>query len=53
LAHHRERTAGDRRVIAPSDVTAWSAIAPWATPDQVEQDLVLSRLMVDAEAPVA
>ncbi len=40
-------------MIAPSDVTAWSAIAPWATPDQVEQDLVLSRLMVDAEAPVA
>ena len=32
-------------MIAQSDVTAWSAIAPWATPDQVEQDLVLSRLM--------
>lgn len=26
-------------MIAPSDVTAWSAIAPWATPDQIEQDL--------------
>jgi hypothetical protein len=23
-------------VIAQSDVTAWSVIAPWATPDQVE-----------------
>jgi predicted nucleotidyltransferase component of viral defense system len=40
-------------VIAQSDVTAWSAIAPWATPDQVEQDLVLSRLMVEfAQHPV-
>ena len=40
-------------MIPPSDVTAWSAIAPWATPDQVEQDLVLSRLMVEfARHPV-
>ena len=26
-------------MIAQSDVTAWSAFAPWATPDQIEQDL--------------
>lgn len=40
-------------MIAASDVTAWSTTAPWATPDQVEQDLILSRLMVEfAQHPI-
>ena len=26
---------------------AWSRVAPWAAPRQVEQDLIISRAMVD------
>ena len=34
-------------MISPADITAWSERAPWPLPDQVEQDLVLTRLMIE------
>lgn len=40
-------------MIPQADVAAWSGRAPWPTPEQVEQDLVLARLMVEfARHPV-
>lgn len=40
-------------MIPQADVAAWSRRAPWPTPEQVEQDLVLARLMVEiAQHPV-
>jgi len=40
-------------VIPQADVAAWSGRAPWPTPEQVEQDLVLARLMIEfARHPV-
>jgi len=32
-------------VIPTNDITAWAHGAPWPTPDQVEQDLLLSQLI--------
>jgi predicted nucleotidyltransferase component of viral defense system len=34
-------------VIPRARITAWRAKAPWATDAQVEQDLVLSRALVE------
>lgn len=34
-------------MIPAAYITAWSRVAPWPTDDQVEQDLVLSRLIVE------
>jgi len=34
-------------VIAESDLTQWRSKLPWPTDEQIEQDLVLSRLIVD------
>jgi len=34
-------------VIPPAHITAWRAIAPWGDDTQVEQDLVLSRAVVE------
>ena len=34
-------------MIPEASVTAWSRTAPWPTTAQVEQDLVLSRLIVE------
>lgn len=40
-------------MIPEAYVTAWSARAPWPNPYQVEQDLILSRLMIEiANDPV-
>ncbi len=40
-------------MIPAANITAWSHVAPWPTDDQVEQDLVLSRLIVEiANHPV-
>lgn len=39
---HRDRP---RPVIPANDITAWAHQAPWPTPDQVEQDLLLSQLI--------
>ena len=39
-------------MIPAAAITAWSAFAPWATLAQIEQDLILSRLIVEiAEDP--
>ena len=32
-------------MIPANDITAWAFVAPWPTPDQVEQDLLLSQLI--------
>ncbi|HMP74586.1 MAG TPA: nucleotidyl transferase AbiEii/AbiGii toxin family protein [Kiritimatiellia bacterium] len=37
-------------MIAPAYITEWSQHCPWITPAQVEQDLVLSRALVDIYA---
>jgi hypothetical protein len=34
-------------VIPAAHITAWSRVAPWPTDEQIEQDLVLSRLIVE------
>jgi predicted nucleotidyltransferase component of viral defense system len=34
-------------VISPASITEWSQRCPWSSPAQVEQDLVLSRALVD------
>jgi hypothetical protein len=34
-------------VIARAHLTAWAAVAPWPFEFQIEQDLLLSRLMVE------
>lgn len=41
---HRDRA---RPVIPSRLITAWSRFAPWLTDEQVEQDLVLSRLIIE------
>src|SRR5262249_54076501 len=40
--HHRGRS-----MIPRAAITAWRAFAPWLTDAQVEQDLVLSRAIVE------
>ena len=37
-------------MIPRASIVAWSAIAPWPSEDQVEQDLILSRLLVEIAA---
>jgi predicted nucleotidyltransferase component of viral defense system len=34
-------------MIPETNITAWSQIAPWGEPRQVEQDLIISRALVD------
>ncbi len=34
-------------MIAAADIAAWADRAPWPLPDQIEQDLVLTRLMIE------
>jgi predicted nucleotidyltransferase component of viral defense system len=37
-------------VIPAASITAWARNAPWPTPDQIEQDLLLSRLICEIAA---
>lgn len=40
-------------MITPADIAHWRTQVPWVDPDQVEQDLVLSRLIIEiADDPV-
>ena len=40
-------------MITPADIAHWRTHVPWVDPDQVEQDLVLSRLIIEiADDPV-
>lgn len=34
-------------MIPQAAITAWAARAPWPTPSGIEQDLILSRLMIE------
>lgn len=34
-------------MITPTHLTHWATVVPWISGDQVEQDLVLSRLIVE------
>ena len=43
----RERRGGARPVIAQAYLNEWISRAPWPTQIQIEQDLVLSRLIVE------
>jgi hypothetical protein len=47
VARDRAPLAGARRVIPRLNIIAWSANAPWAELRQVEQDLIISRALVD------
>ena len=37
-------------MIPRASIVAWSATAPWPSEDQVEQDLIVSRLLVEIAA---
>src|SRR5207245_11294338 len=41
-----QRCCGARRLIPRAQITEWAARAPWPTEADIEQDLILSRLMV-------
>lgn len=47
MAAARQRGRGARRVIPRDWIQAWRPHAPWSEDNQVEQDLVLSRALVD------
>lgn len=47
LAGDREREPGERSLIPQADILAWRASHPWLTNAQVEQDLIISRAMVE------
>ena len=47
LAPARQREDRGRSMIPRAHITAWRGTAPWATDAQVEQDLVISRALVD------
>lgn len=40
------RKGGTGRMIPRANITAWRNVAPWPTNEQIEQDLVLSRIQV-------
>lgn len=42
-----KRTSRDGRMIPRAYITAWRKIAPWSTDAQIEQDLILSRALVE------
>jgi len=43
----RQRGYRGSRVIARAHITAWRAVASWSTDAQVEQDLILSRALIE------
>jgi len=47
VACHRPSAAGDRRVIPQMNIVAWGQFVPWTDPRQVEQDLIISRALVE------
>jgi hypothetical protein len=47
MEHRGQCGSGTRPVIPRAFVVEWSSTARWQTPEQVEQDLVLSRLIVE------
>lgn len=47
MARARYRACRGRNVIPQAHITAWRATAPWGDDAQVEQDLVLSRAVIE------
>ena len=47
MAYPRASRAGARSVIPSQNVVAWASVVPWVEPRQVEQDLVISRALVE------
>lgn len=47
LARAGQRQRGARPVIPRASITAWRKVAPWPDNTQVDQDLVLSRVVVE------
>jgi hypothetical protein len=47
MAGDRAPGAGDRRMIPMMNLVAWSNVVPWADMRQVEQDLIISRAIVE------
>ena len=39
-------------MIPQAAITEWAAQVPWPTPEQIEQDLLLSRLIVEIALPL-
>lgn len=47
MARDREHRHRARVVISDADIADWRSRVPWVDPDQVEQDLVLSRIFAE------
>ena len=47
VAHSRRPLARTRFVIPSQNIVAWANVVPWVEPRQVEQDLVISRALVE------
>ena len=47
MVHRRQRGGHSRPVIPRAAITAWRGTVPWADDAQIEQDLVLSRALVE------
>ena len=47
MAGHRPARAGARRMIPAQDIVAWGTLVPWTEVRQVEQDLIISRALVE------
>lgn len=47
MERDRQRTDRARPVIPRAAITAWGTSVGWATDEQVEQDLLLSRLIIE------
>ena len=47
VAGHRKARAGARRMIPAQNIVAWGNVVPWADQRQVEQDLIISRALVE------
>ena len=47
MARHRAACARARRMIPEQNIVAWGNVVPWADQRQVEQDLIISRALVE------
>ena len=47
MARHCAARAGTRRMIPAQNIVAWGNVVPWADQRQVEQDLIISRALVE------
>jgi predicted nucleotidyltransferase component of viral defense system len=47
MGDHHKHKSGAGRMIPISQITQWRSIAPWPDDMQVEQDLILSRVLVE------